>query len=158
MEHGDLVALALITSINQTILFYVCMYIIRPKKPLNICICKEQSQNSASVIPRTLTQLNFRDLSRRFVSLGNLRIDSGLGERAEEGSYRNTLIIWAHFTGTIRGCENSIDSAVKVITQGLESGVVAECMAGRAYFNDEGIGPNLGLAVVYNPLVSSRSD
>jgi hypothetical protein len=37
----------------------------------------------------------------------------------------------------------------KVITQGLEGGIVAECMTGGAgRFNDKCIDPNLGQAVI----------
>ena len=80
--------------------------------------------------------------------LGNLSVYSGLGERAEEGPYRNTLIIWAHFTRTIGACENSDDGVGKVIAQGLESGIVAECMTGSAGgFDNEGIDSDLGLAI-----------
>ena len=82
--------------------------------------------------------------------LSNLGVHSGLGERAEEGSYRNTLILWAHFAGTLGARENSDEVAIggKVIAQGLEGGIVAECMTGGAgRFNDKCIDPNLAQAI-----------
>ena len=80
--------------------------------------------------------------------LGNLSIHGGLGKRTEESSYRNTLIIRTHFASTIWARENPIDSVVKVGSQGFESGIVAECMTGRAGFDDEGIDPDLNLIII----------